>query len=58
MADFRDASLHAEEMADTGDPTSIIKSAKIMRKAKGEPAVSIQERIRRGCGKDWPISGR
>ncbi|MFZ2448581.1 MAG: hypothetical protein WAW37_19645 [Syntrophobacteraceae bacterium] len=45
MADFRDASLHAEAMADTGDPTRIIDSVKIMRKARGDRAVTIQERI-------------
>ena len=45
LADFKDASRIAQEIADTGDPTSILKSAGIMRRAGGDRAVGIQEKI-------------
>jgi hypothetical protein len=45
MADFKNASRVARQMADTGDPASIIDSARIMKKVKGDRAVSIQEQI-------------
>ena len=45
IVDFKYASLQAQEMADTGDPTSVIRSAGIMKKAKGDRVVKIQESI-------------
>lgn len=45
VADFKYASFQAEGMADPGDPTSVIKSAGIMRKVKGDRAVRIQEAV-------------
>jgi hypothetical protein len=45
IEDFKTASHCAEQIADMGDPTSILRSARIVRKAKGENAVSLQEKI-------------
>jgi hypothetical protein len=46
VADFKKASLLAE-MADPEDPASILRSARIMRDAKGEHAVRIEETVSR-----------
>ncbi|MHC1725481.1 MAG: hypothetical protein AB9866_05625 [Syntrophobacteraceae bacterium] len=45
MSEFKNASLMAQEMAEMGDPASIIMSARVMKKDTGESAVQIQERI-------------
>ena len=45
IEDFKDASLRAQSIADMGDPTSILMSARIMKRAKGESAVRLQEKI-------------
>jgi hypothetical protein len=45
IADFKYASIQAQKMADTGDPSSVIRSAGIMKKAKGDRVVKIQESI-------------
>ncbi len=45
VADFKNASFLAQEMADMRDPTSIIRSASIMKRARGDRAVDIQEKI-------------
>lgn len=45
VADFKNASLLAQELADMRDPTSIIRSASIMKRARGDRAVDIQEKI-------------
>ena len=45
IEDFKDASLRAQSIPDMGDPTSILRSARIMKKAKGESAVRLQEKI-------------
>ena len=45
IEDFKDVSLRAQEIADMGDPTSILRSARIMSNAKGESAVRLQEKI-------------
>jgi hypothetical protein len=45
IEDFKDASLRAQKIADMGDPTSILMSARIMRKAKGESAILLEEKI-------------
>jgi hypothetical protein len=45
VADFKCASLRAQEMTDSGDPTSVMKSVGIMRRAEGDRAVKIQEGI-------------
>ena len=45
IEDFKDVSLRAQEIADMRDPTSILRSARIMSKAKGESAVRFQEKI-------------
>lgn len=45
IEDFKSASLWAMQIADMGDPTSIIRSARIVRKAKGDSAVRLQEKI-------------
>jgi hypothetical protein len=45
IEDFKDASQRAQEIADVRDPTSILKSARIMRMAKGERAVKLEEEI-------------
>ncbi len=45
IEDFKKASLRAQEIADMGDPTSILKSVGIMKKVMGESAVDIQEKI-------------
>ena len=46
VADFKKASRLAE-MADLGDPASVIRSARNMRNARGEHAVSVEEKISR-----------
>jgi len=45
IEDFKSASRSAQQMADMGDPTSILRSAGIIRKANGENAVKLQEKI-------------
>ncbi len=45
IEDFKDVSLRAQEIADMRDPTSILRSARIMSNAKGESAVRFQEKI-------------
>ena len=45
VEDFKDASLRAEKIADSRNPSSILKSARIMKNVRGERAVKIQERI-------------
>ncbi len=45
IEDFKDISLRAQEIADMRDPTSILRSARIMGNAKGECAVRLQEKI-------------
>ena len=45
IEDFKDASLRSQEIADMRDPTSILRSARIMGNAKGECAVRLQEKI-------------
>ncbi len=45
IEDFKDVSLRAEEAADMRDPTSILRSVRIMSNAKGESAVRIEEKI-------------
>ena len=45
IEDFKDVSLRAEETADMRDPTSILRSVRIMSNAKGESAVRIEEKI-------------
>ncbi|MGC8490363.1 MAG: hypothetical protein ACP5SH_01375 [Syntrophobacteraceae bacterium] len=45
VQDFKKASLCAEKLADSQDPSSILKSARILKKARGERAVRIQEKI-------------
>ncbi|MDR3566511.1 MAG: hypothetical protein P4L43_00625 [Syntrophobacteraceae bacterium] len=45
VEDFKTASLHAEKIADSRNPSSILKSVRIMKKGRGEKAVKVQERI-------------
>jgi len=45
IEDFKDVSLRTQEIADMRDPTSILRSARIMSNAKGESAVRFQEKI-------------
>jgi hypothetical protein len=45
IEDFKTASRFAQQIADMGDPTSILRSAGIIRKANGESAVKLQEKI-------------
>ncbi len=45
IEDFKDASLRSQEIADMRDPTSILRSVRIMSNAKGESAVRFQEKI-------------
>lgn len=45
ITDFKDASMLAQELANSGDPASIIRSAQLMKNVRGDRAVAIQERI-------------
>ena len=45
IEDFKNASLRAQQIADMGDPTSILRSALIMSKEMGESAVRFEEKI-------------
>ena len=45
VEDFKNASFCAEQIADSRNPSSILKSARIMKKVRGERAVRVQERI-------------
>ena len=43
--DFKQASILAQEIAESGDPMDIMASAEILSKVKGEKAVKIHEKI-------------
>ena len=45
IEDFKIASLCASKLADMGDPASILKSARMTRRANGDSAVRLQEKI-------------
>ena len=45
IEDFKTASFCAQRIFDTGNPASILRSARIMRKAKGDSAVRLLEKI-------------
>jgi len=45
IEDFKSASLCAQQVADMADPTSILRSAQMMKKADGDNAVRLQEKI-------------
>lgn len=45
VEDFKNASLCAEKIAESGNPSSILESAHLMRQVRGERAVKVQERI-------------
>lgn len=45
VEDFKTASLRAEQITDMRNPASILKSARMMRKARGDSAVRVEERI-------------
>lgn len=45
IEDFKSASHFAEQIADMGDPTSILRSAGIIRRVNGDSAVRLQEKI-------------
>lgn len=45
IADFKYTSEIAMEMAFSGDPTSIIRSAQLIKRVKGDWAIRIQEKI-------------
>ncbi len=45
VEDFKNASFCAERIADLRNPSSILKSARIMRSVRGERAVRVEERI-------------
>jgi len=45
IEDFKMASLCAAKLADNGDPASILKSARMTRRANGDSAVRLQEKI-------------
>ena len=45
IEDFKAASRFAQQIADMGDPTSILRSAGIIRRVNGESAVRLQEKI-------------
>lgn len=50
IADFKRASLHVEEAAEPGDPASVFRLLGIMKRAKGDRAVKIQEAISEKMG--------
>ncbi len=45
IGEFKRASVIAQELAKSGDPKDIIASARIVRKARGDAAVRIQEEV-------------
>ncbi|MGC9193964.1 MAG: hypothetical protein ACP5IL_00750 [Syntrophobacteraceae bacterium] len=45
VEDFKNASFCAEQIANPRNPSSILKSARIMKRVWGERAVKVQERI-------------
>lgn len=45
VEDFKKASFCAERIADSRNPSSILRSARIMKKVRGEKAVRVEERI-------------
>jgi hypothetical protein len=45
IEDFKAASRHAQKIADMRDPTSLLRSARVLKRAEGENAVRIQEKI-------------
>jgi hypothetical protein len=45
IEEFKAASLSAQLIAEMGDPTSILRSARIVRKVRGDSAVRLQEKI-------------
>ncbi len=45
VEDFKNASFCAEQIANSRNPSSILKSARIMKMVRGERAVRVQERI-------------
>ncbi len=45
IEDFKNASRRAQDIADVGNPTSILMSARIMKTAMGERAVKLEEKI-------------
>jgi hypothetical protein len=51
IEDFKAASRFAQQIADMGDPTSILRSAGIIRKVNGENAVRLQEKIHENMSK-------
>lgn len=51
VEDFKNACLCAEQIADSRNPSSILKSARIMKRVRGEKAVRVQERIHEGMKK-------
>ena len=51
IQDFKTASRFAQQIAEMGDPTSILRSAGIIRRANGESAVRLQEKIHENMSK-------
>ncbi|SPJ14797.1 hypothetical protein SBDP2_1900002 [Syntrophobacter sp. SbD2] len=51
IEDFKAASCFAQQIADMGDPTSILRSAGIIRKVNGKNAVRLQEKIHENMNK-------
>lgn len=45
IEDFKEASQRAQRLADMGDPTSIIRSVRMMRQARGDSAIRLEEKI-------------
>jgi hypothetical protein len=45
LSDFKHAAALARELADTGQPDYIVAAVRLLKKAKGDSAVRIQERI-------------
>lgn len=45
VSDFKSASVQATLMVDCGDPMSLVRSAEVLKKAKGDRAVRIQEQV-------------
>jgi len=51
IEDFKAVSRFVHQIADTGDPTSILRSAGIIRRVNGESAVRLQEKIHENMSK-------
>lgn len=45
LQEFKDAAALAQQTASSGNPVDIIKSARILKEAKGDKAIMIQETI-------------